>query len=42
MKKLTGYAIYRVNEKIEEVNGLRVTQNIELKKNAKINEFGLL
>ena len=37
MKNSTGYAIYRVKEKNEEINGLRVTLNTQLTENAKIN-----
>ena len=42
MKNLMGYAIYRVKEKNEEINGLRVTLNTQLTENAKINGFGFM
>ena len=42
MKNLTGYAIYRVKEKNEEINGLRVTLNTHLTENANINGFGFM
>ena len=42
MKKLTGYAIYGVKEKNEEIHGLRVTLNIGFIKNTKINGFGFI